>query len=156
MTIKRAEWHLFCHPEAKAEGSPPFFVIPRGVNPPRRCLEQSEGTHSDYRKKEGILRYRSEWQKSGWDSSVAYAPSDAVLSEAKEWQKRAEWHLFCHPEGFTVTLRLFICHPEAFYLSPWGFLFVTLRRKPKGLLLWFNIYDKICHALTLLCLHHDE
>ena len=41
-----------CHPEALAEGSPPFRHSEE-VNSPRRRPEQSEGTHSDYRKKGG-------------------------------------------------------------------------------------------------------
>jgi len=55
-----------------------------GCPAPRRCPEQSEGTHSDYRKKGGDSSLTLRMTTFEGASSVANAPSDVVLSEAKE------------------------------------------------------------------------
>jgi len=64
VTLRRSRWvsFLFCHSE--------------GVKPPRRRPEQSEGTHSDYRKKGGDSSLTLRMTTFEGDSSVAYAPSE--------------------------------------------------------------------------------
>ena len=111
----------FCHPE----GFSPKGLI-KGWDS-SVAIATSEWQHS-----EGILRYRSEWQKRRQNDKNKTL---SMTERGTVWQK-----------GGRMT---FFCHLEAFYLSPWG----VSRRVS---LFWFKIYDKICHAWTLLCLHHDE
>ena len=121
MTKIKAEWPFLCHPEGFSQKG-----LIKGWDS-SVAIATSEWQHS-----EGILRYRSEWQKRRQNDKNKTL---SMTERGTVWQK-----------GGRMT---FFCHLEAFYLSPWG----VSRRVS---LFWFKIYDKICHAWTLLCLHHDE
>ena len=96
-----------------------------GVNPPRRCPERSEGTHSDYRKKDEILPLRFA-QGQNDKKGGSGCPLTLSLRKTLKNQYKKTWSRM-HP---------LLCHPEA---------------KPKGLLwrffaITYSEKDEILHS----------